>query len=263
MSRTDHAHADRPRRSRSAGRYRSRYRTRGPRAAGRFLGIFRISRQAHASTLCLVAGVDLIEKDCAHCAWRRMAQAVPGACFSGPGQSRTVTVLGLLAYGFAAEVTGLYRPYRMETVSREIKDTLVSWLPVPLTLLAFWFFTKTSTHYSRVAASVWFVLAPITLCALRATVRIGLRILRAQGHNTRRVAILGCTKDAERLAGALDELPWLGLDLQGVYDDRVRGASPARRVAHPASSWHWPRAHEPASIAPDRRIRLHGGTPST
>jgi putative colanic acid biosynthesis UDP-glucose lipid carrier transferase len=135
-------------------------------------------------------------------------------------QTMTVTVLGLLAYGFAAEMTGLYRPHRMETIGREIRDTLVSWLPVPLTLLAFWFFTKTSTHYSRVAALVWFVLAPVMLCALRAAVRIGLRILRAQGHNTRRVAILGCTKDAEHLAAAFDNLPWLGLDLQGVYDDR-------------------------------------------
>jgi len=135
-------------------------------------------------------------------------------------QTMTVTVLGLLSFGFAAEVTGLYRPYRMETVVREIRDTLVSWLPVPLTLLAYWFFSKTSTEYSRVAASMWFVLAPVMLCSLRITARVGLRILRAQGHNTRRVAILGCTKDAERLAGALDELPWLGLDLQGVYDDR-------------------------------------------
>jgi len=135
-------------------------------------------------------------------------------------QTMTVTVLGLLAFGFAAEVSGLYRPYRMETIVREIRDTLVAWLPVPLTLLAFWFFTKTSTEYSRVAATIWFLLAPAMLCSLRAVVRIGLRILRAQGHNTRRVAILGCTKDAERLAAALDELPWLGLDLQGVYDDR-------------------------------------------
>jgi len=135
-------------------------------------------------------------------------------------QTMTVTVLGLLVFGFAAEVSGLYRPYRTETIVREIRDTLVAWLPVPLTLLTFWFFTKTSTHYSRVAASIWFVLAPAMLCSLRAVVRIGLRILRTQGHNTRRVAILGCTKDAERLAAALDELPWLGLDLQGVYDDR-------------------------------------------
>jgi putative colanic acid biosynthesis UDP-glucose lipid carrier transferase len=108
----------------------------------------------------------------------------------------------------------------METIAREIRDTLVSWLPVPLALLAFWFFTKTSTQYSRVAVSIWFVVAPTMLCALRVAARVGLRVLRAQGHNTRRVAILGCTKDAERLAAALDGLPWLGLDLQGVYDDR-------------------------------------------
>jgi putative colanic acid biosynthesis UDP-glucose lipid carrier transferase len=135
-------------------------------------------------------------------------------------QTMTVTVLGLLIFGFAAEVSGLYRPYRMETIAREIRDSLVAWLPVPMALLAFWFFTKTSTHYSRVAASIWFVVAPIMLCTLRASARVGLRVLRAHGHNARRVAILGCTKDAERLAAALDGLPWLGLDLEGVYDDR-------------------------------------------
>ena len=91
---------------------------------------------------------------------------------------------------------------------------------MPLALLAFWFFTKTSTQYSRVAAFIWFVLAPLMLCTLRVVVRVGLRVLRSQGHNTRRVAILGCTKDAENIASALDELPWLGLKLQGVYDDR-------------------------------------------
>jgi putative colanic acid biosynthesis UDP-glucose lipid carrier transferase len=135
-------------------------------------------------------------------------------------QVMTVTALGLLVYGFSAEAIGIYRPYRMETILRESKDALWTWLPVPLVLLAFWFFTKTSTQYSRVTAFLWFVLAPVMLCSLRAVVRIGLRLLRSKGHNTRRVAILGCTKDAERLAKTLEELPWLGLKLHGVYDDR-------------------------------------------
>ncbi len=135
-------------------------------------------------------------------------------------QTMTITVIGLLVYGFAAEVSGLYRPWRMETILRETKDTLIAWLPVPLALLAFWFFTKTSTQYSRVAAFGWFILAPILLCGLRVVVRIGLRILRAQGRNMRRVAILGCTKDAERLAESFENLPWLGLSLTGVFDDR-------------------------------------------
>jgi len=151
-----------------------------------------------------------------------LAQIIARASYGEPfgEQMMTATVLGLLSYGFAAEITGLYRPYRMETIRREMRDTLVSWLPVPLTLLAFWFFTKTSTHYSRVAATLWFALTPAMLCTLRLSVRTGLRVLRAQGHNKRRVAILGCTSDAERLATSLDELPWLGLHLCGVYDDR-------------------------------------------
>jgi putative colanic acid biosynthesis UDP-glucose lipid carrier transferase len=135
-------------------------------------------------------------------------------------QTMTITVIGLLVYGFAAEVSGLYRPWRMETILRETKDTLIAWLPVPLALLAFWFFTKTSTQYSRVAAFAWFILAPLLLCGLRVAVRIGLRILRAQGRNMRRVAILGCTKDAERLAESFENIPWLGLKLTGVFDDR-------------------------------------------
>ncbi len=132
----------------------------------------------------------------------------------------TVTAIGLLVYGFAAEVSGLYRPWRTESILHEVKDTLVAWLPVPLVLLAFWFFTKTSTQYSRVAAFIWFLLSPLFLCSLRVVVRTGLRVVRSQGHNMRRVAILGSTKDAERLAYALDELPWLGLKIEGIFDDR-------------------------------------------
>jgi putative colanic acid biosysnthesis UDP-glucose lipid carrier transferase len=139
---------------------------------------------------------------------------------SGADQTMTVTVIGLLVFGFAAEVTGLYRPYRTESIRREIRDAVLAWMSVPLALLTFWFFSKTSAQYSRVGAFVWFALAPLLLCGLRVTARLGLRVLRSRGHNTRRVAILGCTRDAERLAEALDDLPWHGLVLQGIYDDR-------------------------------------------
>jgi putative colanic acid biosynthesis UDP-glucose lipid carrier transferase len=87
-------------------------------------------------------------------------------------------------------------------------------------LFAFWFFTKTASHYSRIASFAWFVFAPFTLCTVRVGVRVVLRILRVQGRNIRRVAILGCTKDAERLAESFEAMPWLGLKLTGVYDDR-------------------------------------------
>jgi putative colanic acid biosynthesis UDP-glucose lipid carrier transferase len=150
------------------------------------------------------------------------AQALAHAFYHEPWseQTTTITVIALLVFGFSAELSGLYRPWRTGTILRETKDALLAWLAVPTILFAFWFFTKTATHYSRVASFAWFVLAPLALCSARIGVRIVLRVLRVQGRNIRRVAILGCTKDAERLAESFATMPWLGLKLSGVYDDR-------------------------------------------
>jgi putative colanic acid biosynthesis UDP-glucose lipid carrier transferase len=134
------------------------------------------------------------------------AQALAHAIFPErwSEQTTTITVIGLLVFGLAAE----------------LEDALIAWLAAPMALFAFWYFTKTATHYSRVASFAWFALAPLLLCTVRIGVRIVLRILRVKGRNIHLVAILGCTKDAERLAEAFETMPWLGLKLFGVYDDR-------------------------------------------
>ena len=152
------------------------------------------------------------------------AQVLAHTLFPEPwsDQTTTVTVIALLVFGFSAELSGLYRPWRTGTVLREAKDAVLAWLAVPTILFAFWFFTKTATHYSRVASFAWFVFAPLLLCAMRIGIRSVLRVLRIQGRNVRRVAILGYTKDAERLAQSFEAMPWLGLRLLGVYDDRSK-----------------------------------------
>ncbi len=150
------------------------------------------------------------------------AQALARAVYLEPWTDRTttITVVALLVFGFAAEMNGLYRPWRTGTILRESKDAILAWLAVPTVLFAFWFSTKTASQYSRVASFAWFIFAPLTLCVVRVGVRIVLRTLRLQGRNIHRVAILGCTKDAERLAESFQAMPWLGLKLLGVYDDR-------------------------------------------
>jgi putative colanic acid biosysnthesis UDP-glucose lipid carrier transferase len=152
------------------------------------------------------------------------AQAFAHAIFPEPwsDQTTTITVIALLVFGFAAELSGLYRPWRTGTILRESKDAVLAWLAVPTILFAFWFFTKTASNYSRAASFAWFAIAPIILCTVRVGVRIALRILRIQGRNIHRAAILGCTKDAERLAESFEAMPWLGLKLCGVYDDRTK-----------------------------------------
>ena len=151
------------------------------------------------------------------------AQALAHAVYreSWTLETTSITLVALLVFGLAGEVGGLYRPWRTGTVLRETKNALIAWMTVPLVLFALWFLTKTTVHYSRVASSAWFVVTPLFLCAVRVGLRLVLRLVRIQGRNLRRVAILGCTEDAERLAESFDTRPWLGLKLLGVYDDRA------------------------------------------
>lgn len=150
------------------------------------------------------------------------AQAVAHAMFPErwSEQTTTITIFALLVFSLTAELAGLYRPWRTGSIVREGKEALLAWLAVPLALFAFFYFTKTAAHHSRVASFAWFALAPIFLCSVRFGVRVVLRILRVRGRNLRRVAILGYTKNAERLAESFETMPWLGLELTGVYDDR-------------------------------------------
>lgn len=141
-------------------------------------------------------------------------------------QTTTILLLALLVFGFATEAMGLYRRWRPEAIFRDAKNTLIAWMAVPTALFAFWFLTKTGMYYSRVACSTWFILTPFVLCATRVGIPVVLRLVRFQGRNTRRVAILGMTEDAERLAASFEALPELGLSLLGIYDDRSEDRRP-------------------------------------
>ena len=61
------------------------------------------------------------------------------------------------------------------------------------------------------------------LVALRLQMYLGLRWLRQQGRNTRRVVIAGAGDLGRRLAWNMVDTPWLGLRLSGFFDDRLVG----------------------------------------
>jgi putative colanic acid biosynthesis UDP-glucose lipid carrier transferase len=136
-----------------------------------------------------------------------------------PGTTSS-TILGILIFMLAGEFGGLYRPWRTESLAREARELLVSGLAVPIGLTFFAFVTKTATDHSRGVWLLWFVLAPAMLTLVRLVIRNTMRYFRSRGMNQRRVVIFGATREAEKLAAVLEESPWLGLDLLGIYDDR-------------------------------------------
>lgn len=130
------------------------------------------------------------------------------------------TAAAIITFQWFAEMRGLYRAWRSERVWREAREVLETWLLVVAALVLAGFVTKTSALFSRVVTTGWFIIVPLSLSVVRLIGRTAMGRVRAQGRNTRRVAVLGMTEGAERLVAAIAERPGLGLRVIGVYDDR-------------------------------------------
>jgi len=134
--------------------------------------------------------------------------------------SSTATLIAFLGFSVSAELCSLYRPWRVERFRVEIRTVIIAWTMTVAALVVLASATKTTADYSRVISFGWFVATPVTLTAWRLLVRLVLRALRARGRNVRRVAIVGATASARDLCVQIEQRPWLGLRIEGVYDDR-------------------------------------------
>jgi putative colanic acid biosysnthesis UDP-glucose lipid carrier transferase len=133
----------------------------------------------------------------------------------------TATVIALVAFNLAAEWRGLYRPWRAERLTREVRVAITTWLVVPPILMAFGFVTKTGASFSRAVTLLWmFALTPALIVAWRVVGRVVVRQMRSHGKNRRTVAIVGATPISEKLCQRVIERPWLGMQLSGLYDAR-------------------------------------------
>jgi putative colanic acid biosynthesis UDP-glucose lipid carrier transferase len=126
----------------------------------------------------------------------------------------------MLLFYFCAQVTGLNQVRRGAPLSKEAREIWIAWTTAFLLLVLAGFMTKTSADHSRRVMMTWALLAPTTVTLFRAGVMLGAQELRARGHNTRSVAIVGVSDLGQRLAERIVAAPWMGLRLTGFYDDR-------------------------------------------
>lgn len=131
------------------------------------------------------------------------------------------TAIGVLAFLFVAEASGLYNAWRGVPLKRELVRVWTAWGIVATLLLFAGFAFKETATFSRVTVLGWFICAPLVISAWRVAVRLSLQEARRRGRNTRRVAIVGLTEMGERIADRIREAPWLGLVLAGFFDDRA------------------------------------------
>ncbi len=129
-------------------------------------------------------------------------------------------LFSILLFNFFAESQDAYRSWRGASLRDEIETVFFSWVTGIFVLIAIDFFFLHEQAYSDLFVAVWIVLTPIELISWHALVRVSLAIIRAGGHNTRQVAIVGATSLGQRLELAFEQMNWSGYRLTGYYDDR-------------------------------------------
>jgi len=142
-----------------------------------------------------------------------------------------VGVWSILVFSMVAGTQHVYGSWRIQPLHMAVAATLFSWFWTVVVLVFLAFFTKSTADYSRSALLLWFLLTPFCLGVARVGLRLGLKVFRAHGRNTRTLAIAGKTRLGQQVAEKIMHTHWLGMRFVGYFDDRL-----AHRDCHHAAN---------------------------
>jgi putative colanic acid biosynthesis UDP-glucose lipid carrier transferase len=111
----------------------------------------------------------------------------------------------------------LYRAWRGSSIFSEVKAITTAWLLVLFLLFAFIFSTQMGIRFSRGWIGIWFFSAWIALISGRMLLRVGLRWLRRQGFNQRRIVVVGSNNLGGKVVRRLMENSWMGLRVECLF----------------------------------------------
>jgi len=135
-------------------------------------------------------------------------------------------LLVLLLTPLCLDLTGVYRSWLASRLRLEARSLLLGCALVYLCLMAIGYAFKTSSIFSRVIVIAWILSWPIILFAIRAALRRTLRYLTRNGRASRSAVIVGAGDLGLSVSKYLRTNSWLGVGVQGFFDDRKTGSVP-------------------------------------
>ncbi len=113
----------------------------------------------------------------------------------------------------------LYQSWRGASLIEEIRAVTAAWAVVMVGLAVIAFLLKAGSVYSRGWALIWFGIGWTGFVVSRIGLRYFLRWLRRRGYNLRRIVIVGTGALGLELLRRLEQLPWGGFDVVGVFSE--------------------------------------------
>ena len=130
-----------------------------------------------------------------------------------------------LCYHILGHKNGLYSSWRGQSLWQEVKAIYKTWLLTLGGLLIVSFLFNLNEEFGGVVMVAWTIVVPAAVSLYRISIRMVLREFRRVGVNTRRVAIVGAKEPGISLAKHILGSDWMGMDITGFYDDRVKCGS--------------------------------------
>lgn len=126
----------------------------------------------------------------------------------------------IVLFNIFAESQGIYQGWRGAPMFDEAVRLFLAWLMAFGMVVAGIFVGKPSFDFSADVINLWLPLAPLVVVCVHAGRRALLSLLRSWGFNSRSYAILGANTLGLQLMQALSDMPWLGYNFVGFFDDR-------------------------------------------
>jgi putative colanic acid biosysnthesis UDP-glucose lipid carrier transferase len=140
-------------------------------------------------------------------------------------RDREYLVPGFVAatlFGIIAENNELYHGWRGAPMFDEALRILFSWLGAFVLLISGVYLYNAEYNYSLEVIELWLPLAPFSIILTHSIQRGFLCYLRRKGFNTKTYAVFGANTLGQRLKVGLSEMPWIGYQFIGFFDDRVQ-----------------------------------------
>ncbi|MCK5830872.1 MAG: undecaprenyl-phosphate glucose phosphotransferase [Methylococcales bacterium] len=132
-------------------------------------------------------------------------------------------LVSIVMFFFVAELNGLYRERRGVLFIKSLKNILLNWFIVLIALISInQFYLLIDPVYEQVFF-LWACFVPIELLSWHFMVDSFLCMIRRNGRNSRKAAVIGANNLGFELQRLFEEEDWMGMAFSGIYDDRLFG----------------------------------------
>ena len=137
-----------------------------------------------------------------------------------PADYRSLVLFAVFCVVLAFPLFNLYSSWRGQSLIKQARVITLAWFTVVLLMIVILFGLKISSDYSRLWLTYWMVSGLLFLLLFRMSVYGFLQYQRLSGRNYRRVVIVGAGNLGQRLISQVDESPWTGFKIEGLFDDK-------------------------------------------